>query len=95
MHLCPECGKHYMSKFSLTRHMVRRIVAERETEILLHNFRMQIFLELGDLNFCVLPSGPCTQTISRNLHIRTCFLANVSPYGVSVKIWTYSACQKI
>ena len=22
MHLCPECGKHYMSKFSLTRHMV-------------------------------------------------------------------------
>jgi predicted RNA-binding Zn-ribbon protein involved in translation (DUF1610 family) len=22
MHLCPECGKHYMSKCSLTHHMV-------------------------------------------------------------------------
>jgi predicted RNA-binding Zn-ribbon protein involved in translation (DUF1610 family) len=22
MHACPECGKHYMSKLSLTRHMV-------------------------------------------------------------------------
>ena len=85
MHLCPECGKHYLSKISLTRNMV---IHSQESKFLCEDcgksFGCNDHLEGHKVQITKLQKDLHAEIVQKYLYTkRTCCTINVKGYAQS------------